>query len=648
MYAHAEPITGTEVEAAEEPSGFTARSLALAAILVPAVVMFIHYAELFLGGRRGHTALANTSIPVGAFFAVFVVAGVNLAIRQLWPSVALRRQELTLLYVLLAASTVIASSGGVHFLVPTLTAAFYYASPENAWDRFHGDIPAWFSPRDMDVILPFYMGEAAVPWRAWLVPIAVWTGFLLTFYFGTLCICALLRRQWVEREKLTFPTVYVPLYIADQRGRNWRSLPMWIGFALPFAIGTINTLNLNFPTVPHIQVRPIEIATAFSDPPWNAMGGIAISLYPFIIGLAYLLSLEMTFSCVFFYFVTLAERLFGAVSGLNELGGAQAISRFPWEQHQAAGAFIAITLLSLWIARRELAATFRGAFGGEGERWPVWGLIFSFGALVGFCRLAGMSYYAPAILILLAWVYMAAATRIRAETGNAWLFGPRVDPHTLMVTTFGSAVFGQRTLTIMAYLSNISSFDLRCIPMPHQLDGFKLAHEVHLPQRRLAPAMIAALGFALVVGLFGGLFIWYRYGALAELDAWRTSMGRQPFDRLASYLSSPLEADRYGSAAVVGGLAVTALLAVLRTKFVWWPFHPVGYALANTGTMRTMWLPFLVAWLIKSTVLRYGGPGLYRRLLPFFLGLVIGDFVNGGLWTLIGCLYDMRVYPINW
>lgn len=643
--------TATSAETSEVPQeqpAFSGRAVMLAAVLVPAVVMFIHYAELFLGGRRGHTALANTSIPVGPFFAVFVVALLNLAVRRLWPGRALRQPELALLYVLLASSTVIASSGGVHFLVPTLTGAFYYASPENAWERFHPDIPDWFSPRDMSVILPFYFGEAAVPWRAWLIPIVVWTGFLLTFYFGTLCICALLRRQWIEREKLTFPTVYVPLYISDQRPGNWKSLPMWIGFALPFAIGTINTLNLNFPAIPQIQVRPINITTAFSDPPWNAIGGIAVSFYPFIIGLAYLLSLEMTFSCWFFYFVTLAMRVFGSVTGLHELGTGTSISRFPFEAHQGAGAFIALTSAAIWIGRRELGGLVRGAFGGSGERWPTFGLIASFLALVGFCRLAGMSYYAPAILTVLAWIYMTAATRIRAETGNAWLFGPRLDPHNLMVTTFGSGRFSQADLTIMAYLSNISSFDLRCIPMPHQLDGFKIASEAGLPQRRLAPSMIGALGFALIVAFWGGLFIWYRFGALAELDAWRTNMGRQPFDRLGSYLTSPLEADHYGSAAVVGGLVFTVFLAVMRTKFIWWPFHPVGYAMANTGTMRTMWLPFLIAWLLKAGVLRYGGPGLYRRLLPFFLGLVIGDFANGGLWTLIGCVYDMRVYPVNW
>ena len=75
---------------------------------------------------------------------------------------------------------------------------------------------------------------------------------------------------------------------------------------------------------------------------------------------------------------------------------------------------------------------------------------------------------------------------------------------------------------------------------------------------------------------------------------------------------------------------------------------PVGYALANTPTMASTWMPFLIAWLCKALVLRYGGMRLYRRSLPFFLGLILGDFLNGGFWTLLGCFTRINVYPINW
>lgn len=75
---------------------------------------------------------------------------------------------------------------------------------------------------------------------------------------------------------------------------------------------------------------------------------------------------------------------------------------------------------------------------------------------------------------------------------------------------------------------------------------------------------------------------------------------------------------------------------------------PVGYAIANTNTMAATWMPFFIAWLIKSAILRYGGSRLYRQALPFFLGLIAGDLIGGGLTTAIGAFTGINVYPINW
>ena len=65
--------------------------------------------------------------------------------------------------------------------------------------------------------------------------------------------------------------------------------------------------------------------------------------------------------------------------------------------------------------------------------------------------------------------------------------------------------------------------------------------------------------------------------------------------------------------------------------------------------MANQWFPFLLAWAAKGVILRYGGPKLYRQALPFFLGLVVGDLLNGGLYTLVACfISNMKVYPVNW
>src|SRR5713101_2836777 len=57
------------------------------------VDLWIHYAELVLGGARGHSALANTSIPLGAFCALFVLVLLNQGLRRSAPRLALSPAE---------------------------------------------------------------------------------------------------------------------------------------------------------------------------------------------------------------------------------------------------------------------------------------------------------------------------------------------------------------------------------------------------------------------------------------------------------------------------------------------------------------------------------------------------------------------------
>jgi hypothetical protein len=60
--------------------------------------------------------------------------------------------------------------------------------------------------------------------------------------------------------------------------------------------------------------------------------------------------------------------------------------------------------------------------------------------------------------------------------------------------------------------------------------------------------------------------------------------------------------------------------------------------------MNIIWLPLLVAWAVKLLILRYGGLKLYRDSLPFFLGLILGEFVVESLWTLIDIGLSIRSY----
>jgi len=52
--------------------------------------------------------------------------------------------------------------------------------------------------------------------------------------------------------------------------------------------------------------------------------------------------------------------------------------------------------------------------------------------------------------------------------------------------------------------------------------------------------------------------------------------------------------------------------------------------------MNLVWLPLMIAWLLKVIALKFGGLQFYRKAIPFFLGLILGQMIVGSLWSLIG------------
>ena len=85
------------------------------------------------------------------------------------------------------------------------------------------------------------------------------------------------------------------------------------------------------------------------------------------------------------------------------------------------------------------------------------------------------------------------------------------------------------------------------------------------------------------------------------------------------------------------------LLGVMRLRFWWWPFHPVGYIAANTWGSHWYALPFFIGWLVKTLVVRYGGLRLYRRSMPLAIGFIVGDLLNGGVWALLRVVSQGRI-----
>ncbi len=545
-----------------------------------------------------------------------------------------------------------------------MAAPFYenYATSSSGFkDRLWPHIPEWLAPRAPEVINPFFRGNATLYdpqiLAGWAVPVLAWSSFIFAIFWVLLCAVTLVRRQWIEEERLTFPLVLLPLEMTESGGATpfWKNRLMWAGFLVAGLLESVNALNFLYPSVPTVPIKPIgpnQLDQFFTTRPWNQVGQFRLAFYPFVIGIAYLLSLDVSFSCWFLYLCVKLANIASVVLGISEGGGSGPANRAPFIREQGVGAFIGIAVFSAWMARRALAKawqemkrptgadrdemmSFRLALIGGGV-----GLLF----MVGFLTLAGLPIHVSALFVFVYLAFSLTLARIVSEAGAGWAWAPSWSPAAFATDTFGANALPAKSLTVLqGYTSWMS--DMRDNPMPQQSQSAKLGQVAGIPARAFLLPLVWASAFGILCAFWAHLDIYYTYGAAtAKVRPALANGATGPFRQASALLLTPTYADMPGLIAAFFGVLIAIVFSVLRQQFPWWPLHPLGYALAVTPSMDYMWFPFFLAWLAKYLTLRYGGIRAYRAALPFFLGLILGDYVVPTLWGVFGMATGYQQY----
>lgn len=633
---------------AAEPhgSGITFRALIIGFIaIIPGVFWGVY------GDVVSQTDLTSTSLMMPPIIILAALLIINAGLRKFKPAWVLARAELITIYAMLTVSVVLSGMGMLQFLCTSIGAVPHYSTPDNQWQGYIGYVPKWVMPK-LWAIDGFYKGGQPVPWSAWKWPILYWSGFLFTMLFCMFCINTIMLRQWMEREKLSFPIVQLPLEMTDEKSNFFRNKIMWIGFAVAAGLESMNSLSFLYPNVPYVRLTSFDLAPMFTQAPWNAIGYFPTTFYPLAIGLGFMLNVDVSFSLWFFYLFTKFENV--ATAAIGWTSGAGSISSPPYLGQQGVGAFIGIAIVSIYLSRNHLRDVFSKAFHTTssvddsdqplGYRTAVIGLMIGFMVMLACCVAVGVSPFAAVAYLGIYIIFSTTITRLRAEAGPAWVMGPYMDGLDAIVQPVGSQMFSHRNMIALAYF-HWFSIEMRCCPMPVQIESMKMAQTVQIKQRLLALVLLAAIVVGIAVGFVACLKVWYTYGAgSAKVEGWRTMMGRVPFDIATNYIKNQTRFDGAGTLAMIFGMIMVFFLSTMRTRFIWFPFHPAGYVLANTGTMYWLWCPFLIAWIFKVIITRYAGIKGYRAALPFFLGLVLGDYMASGIWALAGSLLRIKMY----
>lgn len=610
-------------------------------------------------------------------FMALSVAMRNLATRtggeqttmgRLFSRLSLSGPQIMYLYAFITIATIVFAVGVIRTLLPELTTLTYFADYSNDFAEAAPHVNDWLQVTESEAVRELYEGSdeamtgpgpgsglqgllygpiwrtTLVPWGVWAVPLLAWSVFLLVLFATMQCVAGLAEREWTLSERLPYPLVEIPLGITEQRsfiaGVPFLSDPvMWVGFIVGAAYGIhemIAATTFAFP----LWGREYPLGNLLTEYPWSVIGGgINVFLMPEAYGLAYFAPQDVLITTAVTWLLLNLFKVAAASGGYQIKGTAY--------RDASSGSFIGLVLAALWVARRPLLEGLRRAFGigREGDERPgahVWlmrGAILGMAFIVAFWLWSGL----PVGYVLFAlFTFMVGAighARVRAVAGAAtpWLF-----PHSGMtqgfVRLFGAGGVG----TEGAWRPFAAIFNVRWIDRGYahsglaaQLESYNMTRRGEMDFGDITRLMLLAVPVGMALGWWMHLTAFYDHGANvlsggAGVGGVRVRYAQQDAEWAIGLCAAPTGVDASAWWGLGTGLVLTIVGLVVRHFFLRFPFHPAGFVVAlNQG--RRFWAPFGIVWAMKGLLLHIGGVGSFRRLMPGFLGVVVGHYFFTGI-----------------
>jgi len=549
-----------------------------------------------------------------------------------------------------------------------------------------GDIvSARYTTPDWAVYIPEYMappreiaeqvlsGGVPIPWGAWMPSII--TSWIAQVLFGWFFIAtaSIFRRLWIDVEKVPFPHAMAAHELL--RRIPGEEKPRVLSLKSPFIIGIFLGIIFLFPILmgglfpwfPDIYSWRVNTC----GPGWYAVPGdsplaaiVGFSSFmknPLATAIAYLAPLSISFNAWFWHliFMVLMQIAYamGYYTGIETKGGCGRAWCSPngtldppynFQIISYGGGLMALTFVHMILNRRYLAETVKAAMGrldaermheiekDEAMSYRLAYILFIawFVLLVVFFMIAGLGLAAAILMPITYFVIWMANTRlyglagVQAQGGNhgnvfyrllLWPKAPDPVTQEFVQASYWSkrGIDGTECMGSGVIFSSFASYRMASLTGVNAKGIFK----VMMISVLIAPLVITTV-FLWMCYIYGatkfyvgsvvmGISQFYGY---SNPDSWLVSPGKEP---VLPY--------------VLLGIVIVGALSFLHSRFVWFPFEPVGFIIGTSwiSVLWGYWGPFLIAWILKTLTMRLGGSRAYEQYgAPIAAGFVLGYMVT--------------------
>jgi len=526
-------------------------------------------------------------------------------------------------------------------------------------------VPPWFGP-SVDTAKLLIRGGVPISWIEWIPPILWW--WLLYAICGLLMIgiASVLRYDWIDVERIPYPHttpahLIITLLEPEKFGHISKEA-FAIGSIIGFLFVTVMFMIINFPWFPDIygwRVNTCSSGLTYvtpGSPLAPIVAFIGVNKNPLFVAIAYLVPLTTLFNAWFFYLVFAiliqVAYYFGYYTGVPEVGGCGRayacpersilfLPPFQLQVFESLGLCSGIFVSYLFIRRKYILETLKAALGMKNslsnveKNEPIkyryaWMLImvssillFIFLSICGVGPLPAITLMFVLVMYHLVWARTWGLSGFYAPSGFyaapgyfRWIWP--VDPVPMTKEwsiTMGFAIdeftnapydgFGTLLYGSFAAFAEArkTGADLRYI--------FKILIIMAIVVPLLALlTYIAALhtwgyaGSPLLRGTYHDLLTWFSpefVSSMPALGEWRPT--------------------------ALAGFITAMVLMYLHSRFIWFPFEPVGFlvGISNWNLQQGIWLSAAIAWILKVLTLKIGGSRAYENYgVPTACGVMIG------------------------